>query len=106
MQLESLDSFFVGLMSWGSRGPAACSQDGIPGGAGCNQWQLESGEEIRVNDILEWIGRIIIAKRKAGQSRRGGRLRIFGGNAMMVRSIKAKVGLFIRNDAFCFVHFP
>ena len=38
---------------WGSRGPAACSQDGIPGGAGCNQWQLESGEEIRVNEILE-----------------------------------------------------
>jgi len=38
---------------WGIRGPAACSQDGIPGGAGCNQWQLESGEEIRVNERLE-----------------------------------------------------
>jgi hypothetical protein len=37
----------------GSRGPAACSQDGIRGGAGCNQWQLESGEEIRVNERLE-----------------------------------------------------
>jgi len=40
-----------GGVMWGSRGPAACSQDGIPGG--CNQWQLESGEEIRVNEILE-----------------------------------------------------
>jgi hypothetical protein len=27
-------------------------------------------------------------------------------DAMMVRSIKAQVGLFIGNDAFCFVHFP
>jgi hypothetical protein len=27
-------------------------------------------------------------------------------DAMMVRSIKAQVGLFIENDAFCFVHFP
>ena len=30
--------------------PAACSQDGIAEGAGCNQWQLESVEEIRVID--------------------------------------------------------
>ena len=43
---------FITVM-WGRRGPAACSQDGILGGAGCNQWQLESGEEIRVNEILE-----------------------------------------------------
>ena len=44
-----------GGVMWGSRGPAACSQDGIPGGAGCNQWQLESGEEIRVINVGERI---------------------------------------------------
>jgi hypothetical protein len=35
---------------WGSRGPAPCSRDGIPGGASYNQWQLESRESIRVID--------------------------------------------------------
>jgi hypothetical protein len=51
---------------WGSRGPAPCSWDSIPGGASCNQWQLESGEYIRVNERLE-----LLMERETRSSRLG-----------------------------------